>query len=201
MRTTRDRIICECMRSFHMLFGSNPFPTLTLTSCGTRPMIPTYVQHVPDGTERGQFAAIDLGGTNLRICKVELLGNHRWTMSQTKVKVSDELKTGSAEKLFDYIAKSVHDFLSADLDQEGEKLKLGLTFSFPVDQTAIDAGALISWTKGYSCEGAEGKDIVELLQHALDRKGVHAEVVALVNDTAGTLMARAYESGGWYALL
>ena len=38
-------------------------------------------------------------------------------------------------------------------------------------------------------------DIVQLLQTALDKKSVPVKCTALVNDTAGTLMADAYATG------
>ncbi|KAM0753186.1 hypothetical protein T439DRAFT_339008 [Meredithblackwellia eburnea MCA 4105] len=161
------------------------------------PMIPTFVQHVPNGTETGTFLALDLGGTNLRVCEVTLLGNHKWTMKQQKYKVSDALKQGEATALFDYIAGAIDQFLVqiGTEAQADEKLFLGFTFSFPVLQHALDSGTLINWTKGFECRNAVGKDVVQLLQDALDRKHIHVRCSALVNDTCGTLMARAYEGG------
>ncbi len=46
------------------------------------------------------FLALDLGGTNLRVCEVRLLGNHKFEMKQQKYKVSDDLKEGEAAVLF-----------------------------------------------------------------------------------------------------
>lgn len=46
------------------------------------------------------FLALDLGGTNLRVCEVTLEGNHKFTLRQQKYKVSTELKTGEATVLF-----------------------------------------------------------------------------------------------------
>jgi hexokinase len=63
-----------------------------------------------------------------------------------------------------------------------ESLHLGLTFSFPVEQTALGAGRLLTWTKGFSATGAIGNDIVQLLQDSLDKKRVDCRCVALVND-------------------
>ncbi|KAL8281177.1 hypothetical protein RQP46_006535 [Phenoliferia psychrophenolica] len=161
------------------------------------PMIPTYVQHIPNGSETGTFLALDLGGTNLRVCEVTLLGDHKWTMRQQKFKVSDALKQGEATALFDYIAGAIDQFLvqTGTTSSADEALYLGFTFSFPVLQTALDAGTLITWTKGFECKNAVGKDIVQLLQDALDRKHIHVRCSALVNDTCGALMARAYEGG------
>lgn len=65
-----------------------------------------------------------------------------------------------------------------------------------MEQTAIDRGTLISWTKGFSCPGAVGKEVVQLLQGCLDRQHVPVRVNALVNDTVGALLAHAYHAKG-----
>lgn len=39
------------------------------------PMIPSYVSHVPTGEEKGTLIALDLGGTNFRVCSIELHGD------------------------------------------------------------------------------------------------------------------------------
>lgn len=57
----------------------------------------------------------------------------------------------------------------------------------------INRGILKSWTKGFNCSGAIGKDPVMLLQDALMRKNVPVKVSALVNDTVGTLLSHAYQ--------
>ena len=135
----------------------------------------------------------------MRVCAVELLGNSQFTLQQQKFKVSDALKTGPATELFDYIAESVQGFMSSqNTDKKrdsSEQIYLGFTFSFPVEQTALDKGTLITWTKGFTASGAAGKDVVQLLQDALDRKQVPVKCSALVNDTVGTLLSRAYQSG------
>lgn len=131
------------------------------------------------------------------MCEVNLLGSGKFTLRQQKYKVSEELKTGEGSALFDYIAESVGGFLSS---MEGsrpadEQIYLGFTFSFPVEQTALDKGKLITWTKGFKATGAIGNDVVKLLQDALDRKKVPVKCSALVNDTVGTLLSRAYQGG------
>ncbi|EJF63058.1 hypothetical protein DICSQDRAFT_103564 [Dichomitus squalens LYAD-421 SS1] len=178
-------------------------------------MIPTFVTGVPDGTEIGTFLALDLGGTNLRVCEVELLGNKEFVLRQQKYKVSEQLKTGEASVLFDYLADSVDAFLtdfasavpssptneqvnpfgSPPLSEE-PAVPLGLTFSFPVEQTALNRGKILTWTKGFSAKNAVGNDVVQLLQDAFNRKHLHVRCVALVNDTVGALLSRAYTSGG-----
>lgn len=97
----------------------------------------------------------------------------------------------------DYIANSVDTFLTDfGSEESGDQLTMGFTFSFPCEQNAIDSGKLIKWTKGFNCPDAPGKDVVTLLQSALDRKHIKVKVNALVNDTVGALLAHAYQSGG-----
>ncbi|PWN53363.1 hypothetical protein IE53DRAFT_384167 [Violaceomyces palustris] len=160
-------------------------------------MIPTFVTGVPDGTETGTYLALDLGGTNLRVCEINLDGKGGFTMKQEKYKVSDALKRGPAKDLFDYMARSVDTFLTDyGTSSSDDELLMGFTFSFPVEQTAIDKGTLIHWTKGFDCPDAPGKDVVKLLQDALDRKHIKVRVNALVNDTVGALLARGYQTSG-----
>ncbi|KAJ3885862.1 hypothetical protein GG344DRAFT_58496 [Lentinula edodes] len=187
-------------------------------------MVPSFITGVPDGSETGTFLALDLGGTNLRVCQVTLNGDKTFKLRQQKYKVSEGLKTGEAGVLFDYLADSVDAFLtmhppespdSSPLDPPSpsslspspldpnpninvipDVLPLGLTFSFPVEQTALGAGTILTWTKGFSAKNAIGHDVVRLLQDAFDRKHLHVRCVALVNDTVGAMLSRAYTSGG-----
>ena len=65
---------------------------------------------------------------------------------------------------------------------------LGLTFSFPVEQTALNRGKILTWTKGFSAKNAVGHDVGQLLQDAFDRRHMHVKCVAIVND--GSILAR-----------
>lgn len=45
--------------------------------------------------------------------------------------------------------------------------------------------------------GCVGEDVVQLLEDAIARDGrVKVNIVALINDTVGTMVAAAYEAGG-----
>ncbi|KAF9332362.1 glucokinase [Linnemannia elongata] len=164
-------------------------------------MIPTFVAGRPDGHERGSYLALDLGGTNLRVCLITLKGNHELESHSRAFKVSDYLQEAHISELMDFIAISIKEFITSEHISSkivehpsgSDTLELGFTFSFPVTQTAIDAGMLLRWTKGYSCPGAVGNDIVQLLQEALNRNEVNVHVAALVNDTVGTLLAHSYK--------
>ncbi|KAF9162707.1 glucokinase [Mortierella sp. AD010] len=157
-------------------------------------MIPSYVMGRLDGTEVGSYLALDVGGTNLRVVSVHLEGSGHITTHQTKYKIDESLKVGEAKALFDFIAVCVDSFLDEhSIRVRGDtEFELGFTFSFPVLQTSINRGTLISWTKGFNAAGMVGKDPVAFLQDAFNRRHLPVRVAALVNDTVGTLLAHAY---------
>jgi len=63
-----------------------------------------------------------------------------------------------------------------------QNLRLGLNFGFPVLKTALDKGTILSWTKGFDVKNAVGKDVLRLLQDALDRQGLALKCMAVIND-------------------
>uniref|UniRef100_A0A8D2Q696 Phosphotransferase n=1 Tax=Varanus komodoensis TaxID=61221 RepID=A0A8D2Q696_VARKO len=126
-------------------------------------MLPTFVCHLPDGSEEGDFLALDLGGTNFRVLLVQV-----------------------------------------KRQQEGGIHMINEIYNIPTEITQSTAaekavrwftcwGILLRWTKGFSASGTVGEDVVNLLREAIKRqKNIDVDVVALVNDTVGTMMACAY---------
>lgn len=124
--------------------------------------LPTPVTKLPSGQETGQFLAIDVGGTNLRVAFIELLGEadeqsatangadrsretirnaQRPRVRRTLEKawpIGEHLKMDKTEDLFawigDCIAEVVNDRLSSDMGKVPfpEELPMGVTFSFPM---------------------------------------------------------------------
>lgn len=70
--------------------------------------------------------------------------------------------------------------------------ELGFTCSFPTEQTAVDSGTLITWSKDFAASDVVGHDVVTLLQQQLSERGIGLVVRALANDTVGTMAAAAY---------
>lgn len=60
---------------------------ICISVCLLQPMLPTYVFGWPTGNEKGSYLAVDLGGTNLRVCHVELEGEGRFEVTQTKFRL------------------------------------------------------------------------------------------------------------------
>eukprot|EP00249_Psilotum_nudum_P014399 c24801_g2_i1 orf=588-2303(-) len=165
-------------------------------------MLLTFVDHIPSGDERGLFYALDLGGTNFRVLRVQLGGKDGPVASREvhEVSIPPELMVGTTEELFDFIAGELTKFVS--MEGEGfqplpsQTRELGFTFSFPVKQISINSGILIKWTKGFTVAGTAGRDIVQVLNEALERQGLDMRVTALVNDTVGTLAVAALATSG-----
>ncbi|CAK7892090.1 hexokinase-2 [[Candida] anglica] len=160
---------------------------------GNIPMIPGWVLDFPTGKESGDYLAIDLGGTNLRVVLVKLGGNSDFDTTQSKYALPSDIRTAKSEALWDFIAECLKKFVDEEFP-EGvtEPLPLGFTFSFPASQDAINEGFLQRWTKGFDIEGVEGNDVVPMLQAAVERQNVPINIVALINDTTGTLVASMY---------
>ncbi|XP_036000518.1 hexokinase-2-like [Fundulus heteroclitus] len=158
-------------------------------------MLPTYVRSTPDGTEQGDFLALDLGGSSFRVLLVRLRHEKKLkvNMHQKIYSIDQETMQGTGEELFNHIVYCIADFLDY-MGMRGASLPLGFTFSFPCDQTKLDEGILLKWTKGFKASGCEGKDVVKLLKEAVQRKQkFDLNFVAVVNDTVGTMMTCAYE--------
>jgi hexokinase len=120
----------------------------------------TPVTALPTGKEKGKFLSIDLGGSNLRVGFVELLGdleevpesNQKGDDEDVFAKVrrshdrswsiGDHLKMDKAEDLFAWIADCIAEVVKeaieaktvpgvSEMSSEDEIL-LGITFSFPM---------------------------------------------------------------------
>ncbi|CAM0145228.1 unnamed protein product [Urochloa decumbens] len=161
-------------------------------------MLVTYVDSLPSGDEKGLFYALDLGGTNFRVLRVQLGGKEKRIIKQKSkgVSIPQHLMSGGSDELFNFIAAALAKFVASEGEEyhlpEGMQRQLGFTFSFPVKQTSIASGTLIKWTKGFTIDEMVGMDVVAELNKAIRRQGLDMKVTALINDTVGTLAAAKY---------
>ncbi|XP_034547899.1 hexokinase-2 [Notolabrus celidotus] len=158
-------------------------------------MLPTFVLSTPDGTEQGEFLALDLGGSNFRVLLVKVMANGKQEveMEDQIYTIPENLMRGSGSELFDHIAECLADFMEK-LGIKDKKLPLGFTFSFPCEQKKLDEGVLMSWTKAFRASGVEGKDVVSLLRKAIAKRGdFKVDILAVINDTVGTMMTCGYD--------
>ncbi|KAL4878922.1 hypothetical protein BJY04DRAFT_194892 [Aspergillus karnatakaensis] len=140
--------------------------------------LPTPVSKLPSGLETGRYLAIDVGGTNLRVAFIELLGDtadpdmERTHASERPLRkaqtqrvkrtlekawpIQEHLKKDQAEDLFawigDCIAEVVAESLSSDATKGSvpEELEMGITFSFPIMQESLAEATLMPMGKGFA---------------------------------------------------
>ena len=111
----------------------------------------TPVTKLPTGDERGEFLAIDLGGSNLRVAFVNLLGlrpasGRRQSLDayderiekyhERSWPIGDHLKVEKAEDLFAWIGDCLAEVIRERMKdgEEGlpDEIPLGIAFSFPM---------------------------------------------------------------------
>lgn len=154
-------------------------------------MLPSYVDKMKVNATGQEVLALDIGGTNFRVMRIQLSpGGQAIVQSSTKHAIPKAVMEGSGTALFDFIATCVVDAVGETADG----MPLGFTFSFPVQQHAIDHGCLVEWTKGFTATGVVGEDVAGLLNAAFKRLGRNLAVTAIVNDTVGTLLTGAFET-------
>jgi hexokinase len=126
----------------------------------------------PTGDEQGTFLALDMGGTNLRVCEIILTeAKSEFDIIQSKYRMPEELKSGTSEELWEYIADCLQQFVESH--HHGQKLNalhLGFTFSYPATQDYIDHGVLQRWTKGFDIDGVEGQNVVPMFEEAIAKR-------------------------------
>ncbi len=170
---------------------------LKSTKDSTIKMYLTYVRSLPNNNERGQYLALDLGGTNFRVLLVEFKQDKADIVDCERRAIPAELRYGAGDLLFDFIAEHVVSF-AIKHQLVGVRIALGFTFSFPLQQHGLAEAHLVTWTKSFNCSGVVGFDVVRLLKAALKRKMhksiPYVDVVAIINDTTGTLIAGAVQN-------
>lgn len=162
-------------------------------------MLPSYLG-LPTGAERGDYLALDFGGTNVRVLLYRLAGKGKYEILSHVAKplkvdgVYDFIGAeATGEDMFDFIAALVDEAVGGDHETP---YLLGHTFSFPSRQTNINDARLIIWTKEFAAKGVEGEVVNDLLRAALVRQGLsNVTPNSVINDTVAVLLAAAYIHG------
>ena len=66
-------------------------------------MLPAYIRAVSVGEERGEFLALDLGGTNFRVLLITLEGETKSSMKSRIYRVPDSIQKGTGTAVRDLI--------------------------------------------------------------------------------------------------
>jgi hexokinase len=163
-------------------------------------MLPSFCHAMPSGQETGTFIALDVGGSTFRVALVELQGRasgpsgmvmHHMTSS----KIDEPIRRLRGNEFFDWMASRIQAML-AECPQSrprDETIGLGLTWSFPLEQTSHRSGRIQNMGKGFQCAHDNlGADLAELLEAACTRQSIDVRVEAIINDGAATLLSEAY---------
>uniref|UniRef100_A0A8C7G6K4 hexokinase n=1 Tax=Oncorhynchus kisutch TaxID=8019 RepID=A0A8C7G6K4_ONCKI len=186
---TLHDIKCRFRRELENGLGRDTHTTATVK------MLPTFVRSIPDGSEKGDFLALDLGGSNFRILRVKVTQDKKQPVQMESLvyETPEDIIHGSGTQLFDHVAECLGDFMEKQKIKD-KKLPVGFTFSFPCAQTKLDEAVLVTWTKKFKVSGVEGMDVVKLLNKAIKKRGDYeADIMAVVNDTTGTMMTCGFD--------
>ncbi|GBF62750.1 hexokinase [Trichophyton mentagrophytes] len=165
-------------------------------------MLPSFNHTLPCDNERGTFLALDVGGSTFRVALVELAGRGAMHIRRIASSAIDEqVKMLEGRAFFDWIALRILDMLQ-DGEEAGDEgygrdssspLAMGLSWSFPIDQTSIRSGLVLSMGKGFLCSnGTVGEDLGDLIMAACRKHQLNVRIEAIVNDSSATLLSRAY---------
>ena len=153
----------------------------------------TYVQKLPTGCERGRCLVLEVTGDNISIMHIDLRGRLKPKFHEKRYTYPNEILSGSALNLFDYIAECLGSFVR-EFHLYWEDLPLALSLAFPVKQHSVYKGDLVAWSKNFNFIDLVGSDVVKLLQSAIERrKVIRISTIVLMNDTTALLMSGAYK--------
>ncbi|RKF78615.1 Hexokinase-1 [Golovinomyces cichoracearum] len=193
-----ERAFSHSMKEKSLLLCSNQLKNQFLErlqdpSC----MLPTFNHKLPSGEETGTFIALDLGGSTLRVALVKLTGKREngsgFEISSLKtVKITSDVKTLSGHLFFDWIAGRIEETL-LEQNYSASTFSMGISWSFPIEQTSHRNGLLMNMGKGFSAADILLKqDLRDLIRDSCQKRGLVVNLDAITNDSTATLLSKAY---------
>ncbi|KAJ5902326.1 Hexokinase-1 [Penicillium taxi] len=161
-------------------------------------MLPSYTTTLPTGSEKGTYLALDVGGSTFRVALIKLNGREE-EMEIVRVSsryIDNSVKLLEGTQFFDWMASGIDTMLKdvgADYGRGDVALPIGLSWSFPIDQTSISSGLVIHMGKGFHCSnGTVGQELGQLLIESCRKRNLNVQMAAIVNDSSAALLSRAY---------
>lgn len=104
----------------------------------TECMLPSFNHLLPTGKERGQYLALDVGGSTLRVALVELRGRETTgreseIVRMVSFKITPEIKKLEGMSFFDWMAARIYEVIRKDVSPDRDTIPIGLAWSFPVE--------------------------------------------------------------------
>ncbi|KAI0870280.1 hexokinase-1 [Hypoxylon argillaceum] len=162
-------------------------------------MLPSFNHLLPTGNEIGQYLALDVGGSTLRVALVQLRGREAEgrgceIVRMISFKITPEIKKLEGMAFFDWMAMRICDVIHKDGAANTEDpIPMGLAWSFPVEQVSLGGGLLMGMGKGFlATNGLLGQDLGEILKLACQKRGLNVQLASIINDSTATLLSQAY---------
>ncbi|KAI4106831.1 MAG: hypothetical protein LQ339_002803 [Xanthoria mediterranea] len=168
---------------------------------GSQCMLPSHNYTLPNGKEHGTCLALEVGGSTLRVALIDL--NGRASTQPLRIRrivastIDNRVRDLRGLAFFDWIAAKIREMLLGDREarlrtQSSQPLPLGIAWAFPIDQTSIRSGNIISMGKGFHCSTFKGSDLGDLITEACQRLNLNIRLDAIVNDSSAVVLSRAY---------
>jgi hexokinase len=200
MHLLKDQLLQEMQKGLQNSKSSKPSQLM---------MLPTFVDTFPTGHESGSFYAIDIGGTNLRIMYVKLSSTTPGGIDEHHIQqwpIPLECFDTDTGALFQWMVDCFVQVLntyppppppppssSSSSSSSLPEIVIGFCFSFALEQTALNNGKLLLWTKNFKGRGLIDQDVVAaLIDTFYTRAGLTVTIPAVVNDTVAALIALKY---------
>ncbi|RWA03450.1 hypothetical protein EKO27_g11655 [Xylaria grammica] len=179
------------------------------------------ILHPTGGREKGRYLAIDIGGTNLRVGFIELLGSesaptsngatsngshsdHRTPSNLRRVlekswPIQETLKNENPDSLFAWIGSCIAQVVREGVEifnlERNSELPMGVTFSFPIAQNTLSNATIMAMGKGFAITSK--LDLGTLLVNGYEKSKAsdlpRIKVTAILNDAVATLVSFIYQ--------
>eukprot|EP00918_Siedleckia_nematoides_P064818 GHVU01140902.1.p1 GENE.GHVU01140902.1~~GHVU01140902.1.p1 ORF type:complete len:271 (+),score=30.42 GHVU01140902.1:60-872(+) len=152
---------------------------------------------LPDGSEFGVSYAIDIGGIQGHLVRIQTHGRGEMSHIEKRISLRDPINCALARgltdacvskaKLFQCLAKALWDFYAEERGTEG-LAPLAVTMPFELEQHSLTSATLVRWSGGIktgrsSDDPVEDKDIAGAFAAALKRIRAPFKIRAVVTDT------------------
>ncbi len=145
-------------------------------------MIPNFLTASAPVLRDRQAFAIDMGGTNLRIARVDFDSSGEACVEYFVHAMPGTKEELSAHELFDKVAELLFPFVAINCN-------IGICFSFPCEILPNLDGKILLFDKEVRVRGAEGVILGEALREAFERRNYKiAQKVCVLNDTAAAML-------------
>ncbi|KAK4677052.1 N-acetylglucosamine kinase 1 [Podospora pseudoanserina] len=165
-------------------------------------MLPSYHTELPTGDESGQYLAVDVGGSTLRVALVDLKGRgssggpESVIVSIDTFNIDNDIRALKGRAFFNWMAEKIYQTVAKDSRQghcADDPLLLGLSWSFPIEQPAPQTYLLRPMGKSFhAADGLLNQNLSSILQTSCLHHNLHVSLSAIVNDASATLLSAAY---------